>query len=247
MCGCGEEDPDFVHTHEHNFVDGVCECKEPDPTTVGSGVITFEGMEPIDPSRIKISSTDAAAVVNYEGDKALKVSYSSDRDEKITITPTMEADADKFVFEITVSNLDAADSVSADQAQFDIRFCVSDSSIPVAKSNILYDFRINGKVFMCEGGGQWLASSLPNDATSYTLRVELTVVDGKLVVKTFVNGVENTRLATVFGASYTNVKEAMPADLISSITAVEIADSRTTANGIIYFDNVTCGGVVSAE
>ena len=33
-CECGETDPEYVPPHEHNFVDGKCECGESDPNYV---------------------------------------------------------------------------------------------------------------------------------------------------------------------------------------------------------------------
>ena len=33
-CECGESDPDYVPPHEHVFVDGKCECGEADPDYV---------------------------------------------------------------------------------------------------------------------------------------------------------------------------------------------------------------------
>ena len=33
-CECGESDPDYVPPHEHNFINGECECGESDPDYV---------------------------------------------------------------------------------------------------------------------------------------------------------------------------------------------------------------------
>ena len=235
--------------HEHEFVAGKCECGETDPEYVAPEVnaeaITFEDIASLAAVGITVSSEESITVSPLGEGKALKVDFASGTTEKITITPNSAAGADKFVFEFDLTNLDAADAVSTDKAQYDIRFYSTDGA--TAKNGTLYDFGLNGPTFMCEGGGQWLGNVLPADSSTCRVRIELWVEGEALCVKALVNGVENTRLASVYGKTYTHVASGMSANTISSIYKVEIVDSRVGANGTVYFDNIYCAAIKTAE
>ncbi|MBQ2875669.1 MAG: DUF4886 domain-containing protein [Clostridia bacterium] len=251
-CECGESDPDYVAPHEHVFVDGKCECGETDPDYVApstpdirDGAITFEDIESLGAVGVSVSNEEAIVVSPLAGGKALKVDFAAGATEKITITPNTVEGADKFVFEFDITNMDAADTVSTDKAQYDIKFYSLGS--PEAANGTLYDFRLNGATFMCEGGNQWLGGILPADDTTFRLTIELWVEGEALCMNVLVDGNEVPRKSDVYGKSYTHVASGMSASTISSIYKVEIVDSRGTANGTVYFDNIYCAAIKSAE
>ena len=251
-CECGESDPDYVAPHEHVFVDGKCECGETDPDYVApstpdirDGAITFEDIESLGAVGVSVSNEEAIVVSPLAGGKALKVDFAAGATEKITITPNTVEGADKFVFEFDITNTDAADTVSTDKAQYDIKFYSLGS--PEAANGTLYDFRLNGATFMCEGGDQWLGSVLPADDTTFRLTIELWVEGEALCMNVLLDGNEVERKSLVYGKSYTHVASGMSASTISSIYKVEIVDSRAAANGTVYFDNIYCAAIKSAE
>ena len=60
-CECGETDPNYVPPHEHNFVEGKCECGETDPNYVPAPeyapMTIAEAMEAAAGTKVEISGT----------------------------------------------------------------------------------------------------------------------------------------------------------------------------------------------
>ena len=83
-CECGETDPNYVPPHEHNFVDGKCECGETDPNYVAPHV---NGLV-VGDNKFVVTDTLIANYIEY-------IVFIAEADGKYTFTASEGAN---FVF-----------------------------------------------------------------------------------------------------------------------------------------------------
>ena len=71
-CECGEEDPNYVPPHEHEFVDGKCECGEEDPNYVPPHVHVWSDATCTEPQKCECGETQGEALGHDMADVAEK-------------------------------------------------------------------------------------------------------------------------------------------------------------------------------
>ena len=218
--------------HEHNFVEGKCECGETDPnykpdTPVEpdtplidkDGFVSFEGIDAI-PAEIATAQTGTINVKANGGSNALEFVYEKSKSEAFTLYPTKSDDgATKLIIEA-----DVTDSYGSPRF-FRI----------YAGTTVVYDFRINGSGgFAAEGNSVWWGGGHYKVGETYNLKIEATVTDGKLDLNLYINGNLVTR-PTAYGS-----KVDLSAANISEITKITITDNEqagTVDLGSVFIDN----------
>ena len=228
-CECGEEDPNYEPPHEHNFVDGKCECGETDPS-----------YKPEDP---KTPIADENGFVSFEGIDAIPAEIATAKPGALNVKESGGSNALEFVYEKSKSEAFTLYPTKSDDGatKLIIEADVTDSyGSPrffriYAGTTVVYDFRINGSGGLAaEGNNVWWGGGHYKVGETYNLRIEATVTDGKLDLNLYINGNLVTR-PSAYGS-----KVDLSAANISKITKITITDNEqagTVDLGSVFIDN----------
>ena len=225
--------PEGGDTHEHNFVNGKCECGAEDPdykpesstplTPDKDGYISFEDMTAEGSVLAICNVIGGLRVTENGGSDALEFIYSGTATEQFKLLPTLsESRADMMIFEADVTDC----------------FSKPRTLKIMAGDRLVYDFRINGSGgFGAESNKSWWGGGHYQADTKFNLKITVQVTDGKIDLNLYINGNMVTRPtsgATAYGA---NLDLSCTDDLVELITHIDIIDGSSSAVGSVYIDN----------
>lgn len=191
-------------------------------TLSDSGRHEIDGLKEIPAS---FASGSTASIVDYNGSSAIKFDMTSSNDEKLNFyTQSVAENADKFIFEADISDFHPARSIIA---FYD------------ANGTKLYNIYLNGfGAVVTENNGVFWGNGIYAQSGTTNIRIELSVVDGKLDVNIYSDGKPVARPSD-YGSNWDLAGCAVP---MSTIARVEISDASNDAedapDGYIIFDNI---------
>ena len=228
-------------SHEHNFVEGKCECGEADPDYVAPELpdepaepeiptsdygtpLTFEGIDTFNTSIIKGGTADHAALVVHNGSKVFAYTCTADTNDEFFVyrTESDASDGDTFVFEADIT----ADLTNGEKAG------IYNVSFRGPSSSKLYTLTINDL-----GGAYDTTGNSTKDFTpvreSYKLRIEYGYVEIEgtqyIQVRAYVNGELKLTSKTI---------EATDVNRPQDVARVQVLESGKAVSGTIYIDNI---------